>query len=110
MRMNAGPVRRNRARVVCSAGLVPIGVHDPQQRRYPHRQAPRRRRRRAPFPDDRFDLVVSTYSSHHWADPEAAATGGPDVDYESDTATAIVRLRRPPVRLVMVAGTAVFIR
>ncbi|MFC3492723.1 class I SAM-dependent methyltransferase [Glycomyces rhizosphaerae] len=27
-----------------------------------------------PFPDDRFDLVVSTYSSHHWADPEAAAT------------------------------------
>ncbi|MEU5875583.1 class I SAM-dependent methyltransferase [Glycomyces sp. NPDC047369] len=26
-----------------------------------------------PFEDDTFDLVVTTYSSHHWADPEAAA-------------------------------------
>jgi ubiquinone/menaquinone biosynthesis C-methylase UbiE len=26
-----------------------------------------------PFEDDRFDLVVSTFSSHHWDDPEAGA-------------------------------------
>jgi SAM-dependent methyltransferase len=26
-----------------------------------------------PFEDDRFDLVVSTFSSHHWEDPEAGA-------------------------------------
>lgn len=27
-----------------------------------------------PFEDDRFDLVVSTFSSHHWDDPEAGST------------------------------------
>jgi SAM-dependent methyltransferase len=26
-----------------------------------------------PLADGRFDLVVSTYSSHHWEDPEAGA-------------------------------------
>ena len=26
-----------------------------------------------PFEDDRFDLVVSTFSSHHWDDPEAGS-------------------------------------
>lgn len=26
-----------------------------------------------PFEDGRFDLVVSTYSSHHWGDPQAGA-------------------------------------
>ncbi|MFG3343104.1 class I SAM-dependent methyltransferase [Glycomyces sp. NPDC048151] len=26
-----------------------------------------------PFDDDRFDLVVSTFSTHHWDDPEAGA-------------------------------------
>lgn len=26
-----------------------------------------------PFPDDSFDLIVSSFSLHHWADPAAAA-------------------------------------
>lgn len=26
-----------------------------------------------PFEDDRFDLVIATFSSHHWDDPEAGA-------------------------------------
>ncbi|SDE20675.1 class I SAM-dependent methyltransferase [Glycomyces harbinensis] len=29
-----------------------------------------------PFEDDKFDLVVSTFSSHHWGDPEA---GGAEI-------------------------------
>lgn len=43
-----------------------------------------------PFPNDRFDIVVSTYSSHHWEDPEAGAAeitrvlrpGGRFLNYE----------------------------
>jgi ubiquinone/menaquinone biosynthesis C-methylase UbiE len=43
-----------------------------------------------PFADDRFDLVVSSYSSHHWGDPEAGAAeiarvlrgGGRLLDYD----------------------------
>ncbi|MCC3765617.1 class I SAM-dependent methyltransferase [Glycomyces sp. TRM65418] len=43
-----------------------------------------------PLDDGRFDLVVSTYSSHHWGDPEAGAAeiarvlrrGGRFVDYD----------------------------
>jgi ubiquinone/menaquinone biosynthesis C-methylase UbiE len=26
-----------------------------------------------PFEDDRFDLVIATFSSHHWDDPEAGS-------------------------------------
>lgn len=40
-----------------------------------------------PFDDDRFDLVVSTYSSHHWGDPEAGAA-------------EITRILRPEGRLL----------
>jgi len=43
-----------------------------------------------PLADDRFDLVVTTYSSHHWGDPETGAAeiarvlraGGRLLDYD----------------------------
>lgn len=41
-----------------------------------------------PFPDDSFDLVVSSYSAHHWDDPAAAVP-------------EIVRVLRPGGRFVL---------
>jgi ubiquinone/menaquinone biosynthesis C-methylase UbiE len=67
-----------------------------------------------PFDDGRFDLVVSTFSSHHWEDPEAGAAeiarvlrdGGrllvydfPHAPYAALTrASGLAQTRRTPLR------------
>jgi ubiquinone/menaquinone biosynthesis C-methylase UbiE len=69
-----------------------------------------------PFEDDRFDLVVSTYSSHHWGDPEAGAaeiarvlrSGGRFLNYDFPRApfealtreSGLTFVRRTPFRSV----------
>ncbi len=61
-----------------------------------------------PFEDDRFDLVVSTYSSHHWGDPEAGAAdiarvlspGGRFIDYDFARAPFAALTRRSGLTLV----------
>ncbi|SDL79038.1 Methyltransferase domain-containing protein [Glycomyces sambucus] len=64
-----------------------------------------------PFDDGAFDLVVSTYSSHHWSDPAAGATeiarvlrpDGRFLDYDFPRApfealTALTESSRTPFR------------
>jgi ubiquinone/menaquinone biosynthesis C-methylase UbiE len=69
-----------------------------------------------PFEDDRFDFVVSTFSSHHWEEPEAGAaeiarvlrSGGrlriydfQDAPFEFMTAQpGLTHIRRTPFRSV----------
>lgn len=66
-----------------------------------------------PFEDDRFDLVVSSYSSHHWGDPRAGAaeiarvlkSGGrllnydfPHAPWDALTASGLAAVRRSPFK------------
>jgi ubiquinone/menaquinone biosynthesis C-methylase UbiE len=61
-----------------------------------------------PFEDDRFDLVVSSYSSHHWGDPEAGSAeiarilspGGRFINYDFPRAPLDALTRRSGLTLV----------
>jgi ubiquinone/menaquinone biosynthesis C-methylase UbiE len=61
-----------------------------------------------PFDDNRFDLVVSSYSSHHWDDPEAGAaemarvlrSGGRLLNYEFPRGPFEALTRNPGLTLV----------